>query len=106
MYTATALLPLLAFTAGILAAPTSPRPVTRGVPDINMVIRNPMPVDGRAALDAILHGNLPEALEIISNRRAAPALDLDKTIKNPVDVVGRAVPLVHNPIKNPVDVVQ
>jgi len=105
MHTTTAILSLLAFTTGISAVPIGQRPVARAVPDINMVIRNPMPIDGKGAIDAILHGNLPEAIEIITNR-AAPALTADNPLGNPVDVVGRASPPVRKPIKNPVDVIQ
>lgn len=102
MHATTALLPLLALATTILAAPTSLRPVVRAVPDLNMVIRNPEPIDHRAVVTALLEGNIPEALNKIVTR-APPALD--KTLADPVDVVGRAVPAVEHNIKDPVDVV-
>lgn len=105
MHATTAFLPLIAFATGILAAPIFQRPVARAVPDISMVIRNPMPIDGKGAIDAILHGNIPEAIEIITSR-ATPILTADNALDNPIDVVGRASPPVHRPIKNPVAVNQ
>ncbi|CBX90689.1 hypothetical protein IAQ61_002178 [Plenodomus lingam] len=103
MHATTALLPLFALAASILAAPAARRPVIRSVPDINMEIRNPMPIDGRGAIGAIFEGDLPKAIHHIFSR-AAPVLE--NALENPVDVVERAVPSVHKTLENPVDVKQ
>ncbi|KAF2850510.1 hypothetical protein T440DRAFT_396930 [Plenodomus tracheiphilus IPT5] len=101
MHATAALLPLLALATSTLAAPSAQRPVIRSVPDINMVIRNPMPIDGRGAIGAILEGNLPKAIDKILNR-AAPIHE--DGLKKPFNIVDRAVPSVHRPIRNPVDI--
>ncbi|KAH9868849.1 hypothetical protein J1614_007924 [Plenodomus biglobosus] len=103
MHATTALLPLFVLATGIFAAPSAQRPVIRSVPDINMVIRNPMPIDGRGAIGAILEGDLPKAIDHILTR-AAPILE--NALENPVDVVERALPPVNKLIRNPVDVKQ
>ncbi|KAI8938405.1 hypothetical protein NX059_004300 [Plenodomus lindquistii] len=76
-----ALLPLLAFATGVLAAPPARRPVIRSVPDINMVIRNPMPIDGRGAIDALLNLDLPTAIGKLTGR----ATVLEDALGKPVD---------------------
>ncbi|USP73548.1 hypothetical protein yc1106_00822 [Curvularia clavata] len=47
MHALTTLLPLLGFVLNISAAPVSTQPVSRAVPDINEVARNPAPIDDR-----------------------------------------------------------
>lgn len=47
MHAPIALLPLLAFALSISAAPVSRQSVSRAVPDINEVARNPAPIDDR-----------------------------------------------------------
>ena len=108
MLAATTLLPLLAFAANVIAAPTPLRPLARSVPDIKSVIRNPAPIDHRVSLSLdgkpLVDVDLESVnLNTLLSTRAAPAID--KTIVDPVDVVGRAVPSVHKPITNPVNIV-
>ncbi|CAO2652759.1 Nn.00g021700.m01.CDS01 [Neocucurbitaria sp. VM-36] len=109
MRTATTLLPLLAFAAGIIAAPTPLRSSPRAVPDIKTVIRNPAPIDHKLGLSV---GNLASVkvdLSSIKNpldgvkERAAPAID--ETIVDPVDVVRRAKPALDHTIADPVDII-
>jgi hypothetical protein len=54
MHFTTALLPLLAFAATVVAAPTPLHP--RRVPNVHEVIRNPAPIDSRVAAKVNLLG--------------------------------------------------
>ena len=109
MRTATTLLPLLAFAAGIIAAPTPLRSFPRAVPDIKTVIRNPAPINHKLGLSVGKLASLKVDLSPIPNpldgvqERAAPAID--KTIVDPVDVVKRAKPALDQAIADPVDIV-
>ncbi|KAF1843335.1 uncharacterized protein K460DRAFT_143501 [Cucurbitaria berberidis CBS 394.84] len=109
MRSAFTLLPLLAFAANIIAAPTPLRQVARAVPDIKSVIRNPAPIDetllvslnGHPIVDVDL-SSVPNPKDVLIGR-AAPAID--RTIVNPIDVVGRSAPAIDRTIVNPIDVV-
>jgi hypothetical protein len=86
MHSSTAFLPLLAFAAGVLAAPTPSRP------NLHEVIRNPTPID--AGLHLGLEGKLPLNLGALSpidilvgHPRAAPDVKEDAA---PVVVVDRS----------------
>ena len=83
MHATTTLLPLL-FATAITAMPFPRLQNARAVPDINMIIRNPTPVDDRSAIAAALDLDIDELLRKLGNR-APPALD--QNIENPVDVV-------------------
>jgi hypothetical protein len=50
------ILPLMALTVSVLAAPMSSHPVARGVPKLHEVIRNPAPIDDRCLIDLSLLG--------------------------------------------------
>jgi hypothetical protein len=54
MHATTALLPLLALAATVVAAPTPVHEVARGLPNLREVIRNPKPIDAAKDLDEIL----------------------------------------------------
>lgn len=81
MRSVTAILPLLAFAASILAAPTPLQPVGRAVPNVREVIRNPAPVDDNLRVEVDILGN---KLEI--GLRGVPALE--KEIAPPNEVTG------------------
>lgn len=93
MYPATALLPLLAFTATVLAAPAPLHPAPRSVPNIHEVIRNPAPVDGRCllGLDLELLERLGLCWDQKFHGRAAPAVEKEAVAVVPV--VGRTLPV-------------
>jgi hypothetical protein len=79
MHSFTTLLPLLAFAADVLAAPTPARLDARGRPNLHEVIRNPTPIDaGISAHLKPLHELspiLPELnFDLGIHRRAAPVL--------------------------------
>lgn len=109
MRTAITLLPLFAFAAGIMAAPTPLRPLPRAVPDVKPVIRNPVPIlDEKVTLkvDPILNLDVDlSKIDPLKNlkERAAPAMD--ETLIDPVDVIGRATPAVDKIIWDPVHVI-
>ena len=90
MHSATALLPLLAFNATVLAAPAPLHSVARGVPNVHEVIRNPAPVDDRCLLG--LNLEILKALGLCSPKfhgRAAPAVEEEAVAVVPV--VGRTL---------------
>jgi hypothetical protein len=74
MHCSTILLPLLAFTASALAAPTPLGAVVRAVPNLREVIRNPAPIDSRIAAKLKALG-LSVGLEI--GTRETPALEAE-----------------------------
>jgi hypothetical protein len=90
MHSTIALLPILAFAAGVLAAPMPPRLNARGRPNLHEVIRNPTPINACAdiqAVDKLLGGILNFGCEGGTHRRAAPVL---KEEAAPVVVIDRS----------------
>ncbi|KAJ4362979.1 hypothetical protein N0V83_010096 [Neocucurbitaria cava] len=111
MRTTITLLPLFAFAAGIMAAPTPLRPLPRAVPDLKTVIRNPVPIlDEKASLEVpgivavkVDLSEISKPLEENLKERAAPAMG--ETLVDPVHVIGRATPAVDKIIWDPVHVI-
>jgi len=83
MHSTTALLPLLAFAASVLAAPTPPQLAARAVPNLHEVIRNPAPIDSRLHAGLNLLG---ENIGVDISTRAVPAVE--KEIEPPAEVTG------------------
>jgi hypothetical protein len=76
MHSITALLPLLAFAASILAAPTPLQPVARTVPNLHEVIRNPAPVNEKLHAGLNLFGG---GIDVDFHTRAVPAIEKEIT---------------------------
>lgn len=96
MYSATALLPLLAFNAAILAAPTPLPPGVRSVPNIHEVIRNPAPINAKC-LDMKLLAFLKVlgiCPDLPLHERAVPKVENEAV--SVVPVVGRTLPVEFN----------
>ncbi|KAH3915381.1 hypothetical protein HBI56_165690 [Parastagonospora nodorum] len=90
MHSVTALLPLLVLAAGVLAAPTPLRLMSRGRPNLHEVIRDPTPINAglHVALPSIPH--LLPGLDLnlhTTHPRVVPAVEDDAA---PVVVVDRA----------------
>ncbi|KAF2824246.1 hypothetical protein CC86DRAFT_52442 [Ophiobolus disseminans] len=83
MHSVAALLPLLAFAASILAAPTPLQPIARTMPNLHEVIRNPTPVDSRTHVGLNILG---AEIGVNVDTRAVPSVA--KEIKPPNEVTG------------------
>lgn len=69
MHSTTIFLPLLAFAVGALAVPTPPHSLSRAMPNLHEVIRNPAPVDYRAGAKLDVGG---KKVDVQVSTRAVP----------------------------------
>ena len=84
-----ALLTSFAFATTNLAAPTPLRTVTRSVPDIKAVIRNPIPIDHRLEFSS---PGVTVDMNFKDVQLDKPVPSVDKVTGIPVNIVNRAQP--------------
>lgn len=83
MHSSTIVLPLLAFAASVLAAPTPLEAVARAVPNVHEVIRNPAPIDNRFVAKLQALGLLKT--DVVISTRAVPKVETE--IDDPSKIV-------------------